>query len=136
MMNIRAIRNEEDYSWALAEVEQYFDLEPEDGSPEAERFDVLSTLIEAYESKHWPIEAADPVETLRAVMEARGFSQSDLADLLGSRSRSSEVLNRKRELTKEQVWVIFHKWNVPAELLIRPYLPAPASRSRAKRVAA
>lgn len=136
MMDIRAIRNEDDYSWALAEVEQYFDHEPEEGSPEAERFDVLSTLIEAYEAKHWPIEAADPVETLRAVMDARGLGQSDLADLLGSRSRSSEVLNRKRELTKEQAWVIFRTWKVPAELLIRPYLPARQVRSRTKRVTA
>ena len=65
MKNIRAIRTEADYDWALAEIEQYFYAEPDPGTPAADRFDVLATLIEAYEAKHWPIEPADPNEAIR-----------------------------------------------------------------------
>ena len=69
MKNIRAIRTEADYDWALAEIERYFPKEPRSGSPAAERFDVLSALIEAYEAKHWPIEPADPIDAIRYKME-------------------------------------------------------------------
>jgi HTH-type transcriptional regulator/antitoxin HigA len=91
MMEIKPIRNEQDYDWALKEVEQYFETEPALSSPEADRFEVLSTLIEAYEAKHWAIDAADPVDLIRHIMEAKGLKQSDLADLLQSRSRASEL---------------------------------------------
>ena len=84
MKNIRAIRTEADYDWALAEIEQYFLGEPEPGSPSAERFDVLAALIEAYEARHWPIEPSDPIEAIRYKMEVAGLKQSDLAELLGS----------------------------------------------------
>lgn len=120
-MDIRPIRSEADLDWALAEVERYFDHEPEPGTPEADRFDVLSTLIEAYEAVRWPVEPADPVGTLLGVMEARGYTQADLAAVLGSRSRASEVLGRKRELNKEQVWRLHQAWRIPADLLVRPY---------------
>lgn len=121
MKNIRAIRTETDYDWALAEIEQYFLKEPDPGTPAAERFDVLSALIEAYEAKHWPIEPSDPIDAIRYKMEVSGLKQSDLAELLGSASRASEILNRKRALTTEMVYRISRQWHIPADSLVRPY---------------
>jgi len=121
MKNIRAIRTEADYDWALAEIEQYFLKEPEPGTRAAERFDVLADLIEAYEAKHWPIEPADPIEAIRYKMEVAGLKQSDLADLLGSVSRASEILNRKRALTIDMVFKISRQWHIPADSLVIPY---------------
>lgn len=124
-MDIRPIVTEADYDWALAEVEQYFEREPVPGTPEAARFDVLSALIENYEAKHWSIEAPDPIEALRFRMEQAGYTQADLARLLGSRSRASELLARKRGLSMEQAYKLFQEWRIPAEILIRPYHLAP-----------
>jgi len=121
MKNIRAIRTEADYDWALAEIERYFLKEPELGTPAAERFDVLAALIDAYEAKHWPIEPADPIEAIRYKMEVAGLKQADLAELLGSASRASEILNRRRALTTEMVFKISSQWRIPAESLVRPY---------------
>lgn len=121
MKNIRAIRTEADYDWALAEIEHYFLKEPEPGTRAAERFDVLADLIEAYEAKHWPIEPADPIEAIRYKMEVAGLKQSDLADLLGSASRASEILNRKRALTTDMVFKISRQWHISAESLVIPY---------------
>jgi HTH-type transcriptional regulator/antitoxin HigA len=120
-MDIRPIRTEADYDWALDEIQKYFDRQPELGTPEADRFDVLAALIEAYEAKHWSIEPADPIDSISYAMELRGLTQADLAALLGSRSRASEILNRKRPLTLEMARKLNEAWGIPAELLIRPY---------------
>ena len=120
-MNIRPIRSEADYDWALKEIEPYFEHEPKRGTPEADRFDVLATLIDAYEAKHWPIAAPDAVEAIRYHMKIAGFGQSDLARLLGSRSRASEILRRKRPLTLEQARTLHRDWNIPAESLLQPF---------------
>jgi HTH-type transcriptional regulator/antitoxin HigA len=120
MMDVRPIRTEADYDWALAEVEVYFDQEPATGSDDAARFDVLSALIEAYEAKHWAIEAPDPIDAIKAMMVELHKRQSDLGVLLGSRSRASEVLNRRRPLTMEMAWKLHRDWHVPAEALLRP----------------
>jgi HTH-type transcriptional regulator/antitoxin HigA len=119
-MDIRPIKTEADYDWALAEIEPYFVDEPAAGSPEAARFDVLAALIEAYEARVWPIEAPDPIDAIRETMEARHLVQADLAALLGSRSRASEILSRKRPLTMEQAWRLHQHWHIPAEVLLRP----------------
>lgn len=120
-MDMRAIRTEADYDWALAEIEPYFERQPEPASPEADRFDVLAALVKVYEDQHHPIEAPDPVETIREWMALRGLRQSDLAALFGSKSRASEVLNRKRPLTMEMVFKLSRDWGIPAEALIAPY---------------
>lgn len=120
-MEIRPIRTETDYELALREIEPYFDREPEPGSPEADRLDVLATLIEAYEREHWPIDPPDPVEAIRYCMERQGYTQSDLAALLGSRSRASEILKRRRPLTLEMVRKLHQEWGIPAESLLQPY---------------
>lgn len=121
MNNIRPLASEADYDWALREVEQYFESEPEPGTVEAARFDVLSALIEHYEAKVWPIEAPDPVEAIRVKMEEKGLRQADLASLVGSRSRASEILSRQRAITMEQAYKLNREWHIPAEILLQPY---------------
>jgi HTH-type transcriptional regulator/antitoxin HigA len=117
-MEIRPIRTEADYDAALAEIERYFESEPKRGSPEADRFEVLLALIGAYENQHWRINAPNPVDAIRAVMMNRGFTQTDLAELLGSKSRASEILSRKRSLTLNQIRRLRDEWHVPAESLV------------------
>lgn len=119
-MDVRPIHTAQDHEWALAEVARYFDNEPEVGSEDGNRFEILSTLIADYERRHFPMPKIDPIDALRAFIEDSGRSQKDLADLLGSAPRASEVLNRKRSLTIEMVHKLNQVWGVPAELLIVP----------------
>ena len=121
MTEIRPLKSEADYDAALVEIEQYFDNEPEPGTLEADRFDLLALVIGDYEAKHWGIEAPDAPDALRERMETRGLTQQDLAQVLGSRSRASEVMNRRRHLTLEQAWKLHREWDIPADALIRPY---------------
>jgi HTH-type transcriptional regulator/antitoxin HigA len=93
-MDTQPIRTEADYDAALKEIELYFDREPEPGSPESVRFDVLAALVAAYEREHWPIDPPDPMEAIRYCMERQGYTQADLATLIGSQSRASEILTR------------------------------------------
>jgi HTH-type transcriptional regulator/antitoxin HigA len=117
---IRPLRSEADYEAALAYIERYFENEPEPGSPEADRFDLLALVIEDYEKKHWPIDPPDPVEAIRYRMETGGYGQSDLGRLLGSRQRASDILSRKRRLTMQMAWKLHRDWGIPAESLIQP----------------
>jgi HTH-type transcriptional regulator/antitoxin HigA len=117
---IRPLRSEPDYEKALAEIEGYFDREPKPGSPEGDRFDLLALVIEDYEKKRWPIDAPDPIETIRYRMQTGGLSQADLGRLLGSRQRASDILARKRRLTLQMAWKLHRDWGIPAEALIRP----------------
>jgi HTH-type transcriptional regulator/antitoxin HigA len=119
-MDIRPLRSEADYEWALAEIAAYFETEPPEASDAAARFDVLAALIEHYESRHWPIDPPDPHSAIRARMEASGYGQADLARLLGSRSRASEILSGKRAPTMEQAWRLHREWRIPAESLLQP----------------
>ena len=121
MIDIRPLKTEADYDWALKEIERYFEEEPDPGTPDADRFDLLALVIEDYENKHWPIDPPAAPEALRARMEQMGLRQKDLAALLGSKARASEVLNRYRHLTLEQAWTLHREWRIPAEVLIRPY---------------
>lgn len=120
-MDIRPIRTEDDYRWAMAEIARYFAQPPKVGSEEGNRFDVLSDLVEAYEDKHYPIEAPDPVNAIKGHMEMAGYKQVELAKLIGSKSRASEIMNRKRGLTVEQIHKLYQEWRIPAEVLVRPY---------------
>jgi HTH-type transcriptional regulator/antitoxin HigA len=121
MDNIKPIKTDADLAWAISEIEPYFDTLPETGTPEADRFDVLADLIEAYENRHFHIDDLEPVVTLRAFMDLTDRSQGDLAELLGSRSRASEILNRKRALTVEMIFKLKEEWGIPADVLVRPY---------------
>ncbi|WP_342165218.1 XRE family transcriptional regulator [Methylobacterium sp. SD21] len=119
--NIRALRTDADHQWALAEASHYFENEPEIGSPDGDRFAVLVALITAYESEHYPIPVADPVDMLHFAIEDMGRSQAGLAELLGSRARASEILNRKRHLTLAQIRLISEAWHLPMAALAAPY---------------
>ena len=140
MMN-HPIRTEAEYKAALAEVEQFFEVEPTKGTPEADRFDLLTLLIEVYEEQHHPIGPPHPVDMIRHRMRTAGFTQADLAALLGSRARASEVLARKRRLTLPMIWKLSREWKIPAETLITPYRLArirrkpSASRSSSRKAA-
>lgn len=121
-MDVRPIRSEEDHRAALAEIEALWSV-PE-GADESDRLDVLLALVDLYESKRWPIEIEqgfDPVDVLRYAIDELGHSQAELSELLGSRSRASEVLSRRRALTVEMIHRISEGWKIPADLLIRPY---------------
>jgi HTH-type transcriptional regulator/antitoxin HigA len=117
-MDVRPIKSHADYEWALKEIEAYFDNEPEPGTPDGDRFDVLADLIEAYENRTSPIEAVTPTEALKAFMEMRNFQQTDLAEVLGSKSRASEVLSGERRLSLEMIRRISSSWHIPADVLI------------------
>lgn len=121
-MDVRPIRNDADHEEALREIEALWGSEP--GTPEGDRLDVLITLADAYEARRWPIPDADPVEAIKGSMAMEGRTQSDLAELLGSASRASEVLRRKRSLTLPMIWALHEKWRIPAEALVRPYKTA------------
>ncbi len=118
-MDIKPIKTEADYKAALAEVEHLFDSIP--NTPEGDRLEVLATLIEAYEEKHYSIPAPDPIEVILYYMESRGLSRADLEPYLGSRARVSEILNRKRPLTIYMIRKLHAGLGIPAEILIRPY---------------
>lgn len=128
----RLIRTEVEYKKALAEIERYFDNEPEESTPEADRFDLLTLLIEAYEEQHHPIGPPHPVEMIRHRMRTAGYTQADLAELLGSRARASEVLAKKRRLTLPMIWKLSRQWKIPAEALVSPYRLASEGRRRTR----
>ena len=120
-MDIRPIKTEADYDWALQEIAIYFEHEPAPATEAAARFDVLSALIEHYEERRWAINLPDhPVDVIKFRMEQGGLTQADLAQLLGSRSRASEVLSQRRRLTMEQVSLLHRFWGIPAEALLPP----------------
>jgi HTH-type transcriptional regulator / antitoxin HigA len=118
-MELRPIRTEADYQAALKEVESLFHAPP--NTPEYDQLDLLSTLVEAYEKVHHPIEAPDPIEAILYYMDTRGLSRRDLEPCLGSRARVSEVLSRKRSLTLEMIRKLNQELGIPAEVLIQPY---------------
>lgn len=120
-MKLRPIRTEAEYDDALAEIDKCFDHEPEPGTAAGDRFDLLILLIADYERKRWPIEPLPPVDMIKGMMELRGYTQADLARLIGSRARASEILARKRHLTLPMIWKLTSEWKIPAETLIQPY---------------
>jgi HTH-type transcriptional regulator / antitoxin HigA len=118
-MDIRPIRTESDYRAALAEVERLWNAEP--GTPDGDRVEVLSTLIEAYEAFHHPIAAPDPIAAVLFMMEQCGLTRRDLEPAIGSRGRVSEVLNRKRPLTLPMVRALSALLRIPTDVLVQPY---------------
>jgi HTH-type transcriptional regulator/antitoxin HigA len=118
-MEIRPIRNDDDHNAAVAEIERLWGAAA--GTEESDKLDILSTLVEKYEDTRWPnIDSSDPIDLLNYAIEELGHSQAELAELLGSRSRASELLNRRRPLTVEMIHKISEAWKIPADLLVRP----------------
>ena len=116
---IKPIRNEEDYQLALNRAESLMDAKP--GSKEFDELEVLATLINDYEAKHYPIDTPDPIEAIKFRMEQEGLIQKDLVVCFGSKSRVSEVLNRKRRLTLDMIRNLHKQLNIPLENLVGEY---------------
>jgi HTH-type transcriptional regulator/antitoxin HigA len=117
-MEIRPIKSEADYNAMLAEVEHLFDATPD--TPEGDRLEVLTTLLEAYEKTHYTIPSPDPVEALTYWMESRGITRKDMEPLVGSRARLSEIFNHRRGLTLTMIRNLHNKLGIPVEALIQP----------------
>lgn len=118
-MNIRPIRTKADHRVALKEVERLWDADL--GTPDGDRVDVLVTLIEAYEAKHFPIPAPDPISAIEFMMEQKGLTRRDLEPAIGSRGRVSEIMTRKRPLTLPMVRTLSALLQIPTEVLAQPY---------------
>jgi HTH-type transcriptional regulator/antitoxin HigA len=119
-MEVRPIHTKTDYQAALRDVSNYFDNEPKPGTPDGDRFEVLLTLIEAYEARHFPIDLPDPVEAIKFRMEQAGLTPKDLVPAIGRLNRVYEILARKRPLTLNMIWRLHEQFGIPAESLIRP----------------
>lgn len=118
MAEVKPIRTKADYKKALAEIERLWGAKS--GSPEGDRLDVLATLIDVYESEHYPIDQPDPVEAIKFRMEQQGLSRKDLEPIIGTRTRVAEVLNRKRALSIGMIRRLHDRLGISAEVLIRP----------------
>jgi len=121
-MNIRPVQTEADYKAALKEISCLMETDPSVGTAEGNRLDILTTLVEAYESKHHPIDPPDPIEAIKFRMEQEGLTAKDLEPMIGRRNRVYEVLNRKRSLTLPMIWRLHRDLGISAESLIQPPL--------------
>jgi len=113
------IKTDEQYEEALAVVEELMDSDPEPGTGDADKLELLILLISSYEKEHFPMEMPDPIEAIKFRMEQQQLSQKDLIPYIGSRSRVSEVLNRKRPLTLMMIRHLYQGLGIPAEVLIQ-----------------
>lgn len=118
-MELRPIKTESDYYNALKEIERLFNAEP--NSPELDRLEILTTLVEAYEQKHYPIEAPDAISAILYYLEARGLLEQDLATFIGSQEQVIAILNKKQPLTLDIIRRLNQDLGIPAEILIKPY---------------
>ncbi len=118
-MTIKPIKTRKDYQQALERLEQLFDAKK--NSKEGDELEVLGILIEKYEDEHFPVGLPDPIEAIKFRMEQLGYNQSDLAKVIGLKSRASEILSKKRKLTLEMVRLLHNSLNIPSEVLIQAY---------------
>jgi len=122
-MDIRPIHNKADYKASLKEISALIDADPDPGTPKGDRLDVLTTLVQAYEAKHVPIAAPDPVEAIKFRMEQSGLPVGNLEPMIGKPTRVYEVLNRKRPLTLAMIRRLHQNLGIPAHVLIAPFMP-------------
>lgn len=118
-MEIKPIKSEKDYNMALKRLEVIFDSEP--GSANGDELEVLGILIDQYENEHFPIRLPDPIEAIKFRMEQMGYTQGDLANIVGLKSRASEILNKKRKLTLEMIRQLHDILKIPTDVLIQSY---------------
>lgn len=118
-MNIKPIKTEDDYEAVLVRIEALFEAKP--NTPQGDELDVLITLVSAYEDEHYPIAAADPVEVIKHVMEAKGLEMNDMIPFIGSRSKVSEVINKKRSLSLNMIRRLSHGLHISADVLVKEY---------------
>jgi HTH-type transcriptional regulator / antitoxin HigA len=117
-MDIKPIKADADYRAALAEIERLMTAEA--STPEGECLDIMVSLVDAYDRRHFPLESPDPVEAIRFQMDQMGLTVKDLEPMIGRSNRVCEVLNRKRPLTLKMIWRLHRGLGIPAESLIRP----------------
>ena len=115
-MKIQPIKTEKDYEKAVALIDRLWKSKP--NTEEGDRLDILATLVEVYENKHFPMLPADPVEAIRFRMEQMGLEKSDIVGILGGENRVSEILHRKRKLSLKMIRNLHDKLNIPFESLI------------------
>lgn len=115
-MNIRPIKTEQDYSDSIKRIEELWGAKKD--TPEGDELDLLVTLVESYEMKNYPIAPPDPIDAIKFRMEQMGMTKSDMIKYLGSQSRVSEVLNRKRSLTLKMVRSLYKGLKIPADILL------------------
>lgn len=118
-MTIKPIKTKKDYQIALSRLEQIFDAKP--GTKEGDELEVLGILIDKYEQEHYPIEYPDPIEAIKFRMEQLGYSQNDLAKVVGLKSRASEILNRRRKLSLDMIRQLHKSLGIPTDVLIQAY---------------
>lgn len=116
---IKPIRNEQDYQATLARIEQLMEAMP--NTPEFDELDILTTLVEAYEEKYYPIALPNPIDAIKFRMEQLGLKESDLKPYIGSQSKVSEILSNKQALSKPMIDSLHQGLNIPLEVLIQPY---------------
>jgi HTH-type transcriptional regulator/antitoxin HigA len=115
---VRPIRTKRDYEAALKEIGRLWGAKA--GTSEGDRLDVLATLIDAYETEHYPMDPPDPIEAIKFRMEQQGLTRRDLEGIIGTRTRVAEILNRKRGLSIAMIRRLNERLGIPAEVLIRP----------------
>lgn len=118
-MNIKPIRTKKDYEQALERLEVIFDAKK--GTAKGDELEILGILIENYENENFPVNLPDPVEAIKFRMEQLGYNQTDLANVVGLKSRASEILNRKRKLSLEMIRQLHDRLNIPTEVLVQTY---------------
>ena len=118
-MELKPIRNDADHAAALAEIERLWDAP--DGSADADRLEVLTLLVEAYEQAHYPVDLPDPVSFLEYVMDARGLTRKDLEPYIGPRGRVADIMTRTRPLSVSMIRRLCSGLHLPADVLIQPY---------------
>ncbi len=118
MKEIKPIKTENDYENAISRINQLLDLNPGPGSDEDNELEVLSTLVEVYEDEHYPILPPDPIEAIKLVMEERGLENKQLVPIFGTKSRVSEVMNRKKPFTLKMIYNLNKVLGLPLELFI------------------
>ena len=118
-MEIRTIQSKKDYKAALQEIELLWAAP--DKSPEAKRLGVLTLLVEHYERANFPIEDPDPIELLEHVMQSRGLTRKDFEPAIGQRGRVTEIFNRVRPLSLEMIRRLVEQFDLPADVLVKPY---------------
>jgi HTH-type transcriptional regulator/antitoxin HigA len=133
-MQIKPIHTRGDYLRALKEVQADWETDFPAGSPEGERYEVLLTLVEAYEAEHFPIADPDPIEAIKIRMEDKGLENKDLLPIFGTRARVYEVLNKLRGLSVDHIRELNKRLEIPAEILLKKYrLKAPKSSGKKRK---
>lgn len=118
-MNIKPLKNEQDYNKALERLEVIFDAPV--NTPEGDEAEILSVLIDNYENEHYPIEAPDPIEAIKIRMEEMNLKQKDLVGVIGGKSRVSEILNKKKRLTVDMIRELERVLHISASVLVSNY---------------